>query len=341
MVLNRVTGPSLCPQKYWYVVTKQFCGVSASVFANNEIFRRFPAEIKNVATKELQSTTNFPINKQPRTFVTTTFGLFAALLRQKELSHDGFIGSSHFSRVFSAINDIELKQDGAKTFGGNFEDPNLKMQHLQVQVKQLQEEIEFVKAKNCNHERNCSLDSNDSYFSLPSSPSTMSSSPTSISSSPSSMSSTSPSSTTSSQTIEDTKSGSFGSTTKKRKIASLCQNVLEDVQDVCNQRNESMACVLGNGFVFGGEMEKEYVRNTISDTIDVVMNASGPKKGFCQLLTGETLKRIHDTMRVPDWVLLLFKLEAKLPDAAWQTMLNLTHLGRSGVCTIYSWKKHS
>jgi len=36
-------------------------------------------------------------------------------------------------------------------------------------------------------------------------------------------------------------------------------------------------------------------------------------------------------LRVPDWVLLYFKLQVRLPDAAWQTLLNLTQLGRSGV----------
>ena len=35
--------------------------------------------------------------------------------------------------------------------------------------------------------------------------------------------------------------------------------------------------------------------------------------------------------RIPDWVLLYFKLEAKIPDNAWQTMINLTKLGRTWV----------
>ncbi|KAL9973285.1 hypothetical protein ACROYT_G019716 [Oculina patagonica] len=34
-------------------------------------------------------------------------------------------------------------------------------------------------------------------------------------------------------------------------------------------------------------------------------------------------------MRVPDWVLLYFKLHAKLPDQEWQTLLNLSRLGKS------------
>ena len=37
------------------------------------------------------------------------------------------------------------------------------------------------------------------------------------------------------------------------------------------------------------------------------------------------------SMCVPNWVLLYFKLQAKLPDSARQTLLKLTQLGRCGI----------
>ena len=67
------------------------------------------------------------------------------------------------------------------------------------------------------------------------------------------------------------------------------------------------------------------------------MEARGAKKGLTELLLPTTHQRLLESMRVPDWVLLYFKLQAKLPDAAWQTLLNLTQLGRSGVSfTLYT-----
>ena len=61
------------------------------------------------------------------------------------------------------------------------------------------------------------------------------------------------------------------------------------------------------------------------------MDAKGSRKGLSELLLPQTYQRILESLRVPDWVLLYFKLQVRLPDAAWQTLLNLTQLGRSGV----------
>ena len=92
--------------------------------------------------------------------------------------------------------------------------------------------------------------------------------------------------------------------------------------------------MLGNRFIAGGDAEKEEVRDIISQVVDMVMENKGAKKGFSELLSSETNNRIMKSMRVPDWVLLYFKLQTKLPDSAWQTLLNLTQLGKSGVSLL-------
>ena len=89
--------------------------------------------------------------------------------------------------------------------------------------------------------------------------------------------------------------------------------------------------MLGNAFIFGDDTETSEVRDTISNVVDMVMTAKGSKRGLTELLSSDTYERILQSMRVPDWVLLYFKLQAKLPDSAWQTLLNLTQLGKSGV----------
>ena len=61
------------------------------------------------------------------------------------------------------------------------------------------------------------------------------------------------------------------------------------------------------------------------------MEAKGAKKGLAEIFSSQTYEQIFASLRVPDWVLLYFKLKTRLPDDAWQTLLNLTQLGKSGV----------
>ena len=70
---------------------------------------------------------------------------------------------------------------------------------------------------------------------------------------------------------------------------------------------------------------------TLSEILNLVMDSKGTKKGIKDLLLAKTHQRVLQSMRVPDWVLLYLKIQAELPDAAWQTLLNLTQFGRSGV----------
>lgn len=270
--LNRVYGPSLSSEKHWYVVTKQLCGVRATDFAKNEIFRLFPSEIQCVTTDELRSTTNLLINKQPRTFVVTSFGLCTGLLRVRGLPNDGFIASSSFNKVLSAVNSIQLEFDGAKIFGGNAckTDPNvIRILELETEIDLLNQTIEEFKT---------SPQSSKHWSSLPSTPPS-SKSKSSTSSLASSSPSSSPHSSLNSR-IEETVSSPVGSTTKKRKVSSLCQKAFNDLEHVCGQHSETLPCVFGNGFVFGGTFEKEKIRNTISTTIDIVMTQEGSSRNF-------------------------------------------------------------
>ncbi|KAL9977020.1 hypothetical protein ACROYT_G014380 [Oculina patagonica] len=63
----------------------------------------------------------------------------------------------------------------------------------------------------------------------------------------------------------------------------------------------------------------------------MIIEAKGSKKDFSGLLTSETYDHIMKGMRVPDWVLLYFKLQTKFPDSARQTLLNLTQLGKNNL----------
>lgn len=73
---------------------------------------------------------------------------------------------------------------------------------------------------------------------------------------------------------------------------------------------------------------KEY---RVLEVVDQVTKSKGSKNVLTELLLPETLENVFQSIRVPDWVLLFFKLQTRLPDSAWQTLLNLTRLGKSGV----------
>ena len=108
--LSRVTGKNLNPRKHWYVLTSSLCGVKPNVFAKNEIFQRFPEEIRSVAPADLKpAKQGCSFSMQPiKLFVVSSFGLCAALLRQRDLSPDGFVGSDKFIPVVDALNGITL-----------------------------------------------------------------------------------------------------------------------------------------------------------------------------------------------------------------------------------------
>ena len=55
------------------------------------------------------------------------------------------------------------------------------------------------------------------------------------------------------------------------------------------------------------------------------------KKAVKVILSDETYQTFMQSMAVPDWVLLYFKISARLPDGAWQMLLNLTKLGDTKV----------
>lgn len=321
--LSRVTGRNLDSRKHWYVATKDLCGVRPNAFAKNEIFRRFPDEIRSVPPADLKPATracSFHTRQPNNLYVVSTFGLCAALLRQREFPADEFVNSQEIIPVVDAVNRIALDCDVPDSNLGGKSD---ELQKCQSRIAELEYEMsELMK----NQE-----DLNS--FVLSSSP-LAASSPSCLLNTPESSSNgndISSSSSSSSSIIEETLKSSLGPTLKKRKVASECKKVSTDVDGVLEKYHETLACILGNSFLYGTDQEKGKVSETISEVVNLVIDTKGPKKGLSELLLPETHQRLLESMRVPDWVLLYFKLQAKLPDAAWQMLLNLTQLGRGGV----------
>ena len=239
--LCRVTSPALDTKKHWYVLTKNLCGSRPKDFAKNEIFCRFPSEIQLVETRELKPATNNCSNSYSKNtrnlYVATSFGLCAALLRQRDFPRDGFIESSEFNSVRNAMNcvildsdtglggkdsnfgahvvvDAQIAQDaqGTARSKANLTASDLELLQLKTRVSELEAEIAALKS---------SSTSPSNGFSPGSSP---------------------VSSCSSSSSIEEIKVSPLGSTTKKRKVAAHCRTIITDLNDVCDKCRESLAC---------------------------------------------------------------------------------------------------
>lgn len=307
--LNRVTGPSLDKQKHWYVLSRELCGYKPTVFARNEVFASFPSEISYVDPRELRcASVGCKINRQPKqVYVVSSFGLVCALLRQREYPQDGFIKSTEFTNVISSLNSVKL-EFGAKfeigDFGAQFESDSkelrVQLENSRAAISKLEEDVRQLEAKlNREISFKSSPNSSDSAIGL---------------------------------SIDEINDSLLGPIVKKRKMNSLCKRVVSDLKDLSDKYRESLGCVLGNHFVFGNNEEKDETRDIISEILDVVLESSKTQKPLCDVLHPETYGKILQSMRVPDWVLLYFKIQAKLPDNSWQILLNLTQLGRGGVC---------
>ena len=72
----------------------------------------------------------------------------------------------------------------------------------------------------------------------------------------------------------------------------------------------------------------------LNDIANQVTTKDGPKQAF-ETMLGDSAPEFFHSLRVSDWTLLYFKLQSRIPDQGWQTMLNLTKLGRTGVHTMY------
>ena len=327
--LSRVEGPSLDPQKKWYVLSKEIIGTLSARLADfvHSVSKIFPDEVQSVSARELRPAKSGSIaayknyTRSPRNlYVLSTFGLCVGLLRQREIPPDGLLKSPVFTSVARLVNCIDLELQEAKDLDSGAKpihdsaQLSAELAEKKVLIESLELELKLMQA------RTADLESEIERMVTSSIPDHSSSrTPPPCESSPDS-------------SIEDIQNSSnFGSTTKKRKLQKKCKEVMASLHDVSEKYGESISCVLANSFIFGNDAERFEVKDIISDVVEMIMEAKGSKKGLSELLSSETYGRIMRSMRVPDWVLLYFKLQTRLPDSAWQTLPNLTQLGKSKV----------
>ena len=105
------------------------------------------------------------------------------------------------------------------------------------------------------------------------------------------------------------------------------------IESVCLQQGETLgdvvaqSCPFQRKKTFNGINGQELIWHVFSE----VANELGVRKAFCELVPEELWNQRVQMMSVPDWMLLLCKLESTISDDSWQMILNRTRLGKSGV----------
>jgi len=131
-------------------------------------------------------------------------------------------------------------------------------------------------------------------------------------------------------TNTDEKSAKSPKRKKMRLSKKSAGEILRTLEDVCDRHKASVSSVIGHLCTHDPAKQPREARNIISEIVTAVTERKGVKRGL-EALVPDVLQQYLHQFRVPDWVLLYFKLEAKIPDEGWQTMMNLTKLGRTKV----------
>lgn len=69
----------------------------------------------------------------------------------------------------------------------------------------------------------------------------------------------------------------------------------------------------------------------LSDIASKVASKSSSPRQVIEAIIGDSAAQFLQSLRVPDWTLLYVKLQSRIPDQAWQTLVSLTKLGITGV----------
>ena len=133
------------------------------------------------------------------------------------------------------------------------------------------------------------------------------------------------------EALEDLERTPHGPRLQMKRAGNVSKALLEDLRGHFTSKGSNIGKVFGYGYLYSREDNEDFVREIVSTALLTVAQKQGIRKALSSLLTDEVHEKYVDSMRVADWVQLYVKLSTKLPDRAWQTVLNFLNIGRSGV----------
>lgn len=100
--------------------------------------------------------------------------------------------------------------------------------------------------------------------------------------------------------------------------------VFEEPEEVAKRHHESLASTLGHLKCCKRNPE---ARNLLQEIDNLIAEEKGVNKAVKVILSDQTFHAFMQSLAVPDWdCYIYFKISARLPDGAWQMLLNLTKL---------------
>ena len=105
------------------------------------------------------------------------------------------------------------------------------------------------------------------------------------------------------------------------------ERVIRDINDVCDNHRESLSTVLSHMCAFGDPN----ATSVLNEIVEEVALKKGVKRSVEDLVGEGTFSKYVESLRVPDWILLYFKIKARISGRTWQAVINITRLGRTGV----------
>ena len=105
------------------------------------------------------------------------------------------------------------------------------------------------------------------------------------------------------------------------------------MKTLCEAKGESIGSVLGQSCLLTKKVGRD-ARELLSTVMETVVQEKGVKVAFSKVIPVDVWEEKLKSMRVPDWIYLLFKLKSRISDRSWQDLINFTRVGRTGVRII-------
>ena len=311
--LHRVFGSSLSQRKKWFSLSSRLVGRKVSQFLKGKFFECFPNEISRVRVADLWRENGehvpcewFGVQNSEEAFAITLFGLCGGLVKLCSTADDGFLSSDVFVSLVDKINNLDVGESRAIDGTANMAiDGTPKSQRIAI----LEKDLQFYREK-VRQTKNSIANTLETPPTTPL-PSTSRKMDTLI--------------------LSNINDSSLGPISKKREMRTVSNLALEDIDDAFHSSYGRLGAILGYGFIYGKEEHQQAVKSAISEAIEIVAESKGLESAAELAFTPDVKQKQEAAMRVPDWVQLYVKLETKLPDDGWQTVLNFLNLGKSGV----------
>ncbi|KXJ06390.1 hypothetical protein AC249_AIPGENE6093 [Exaiptasia diaphana] len=307
-MIFRVFSQNLDPRKKWYVLNSDICGITPKKFSSSDFFGRFNEEITSRPISELQDEHGNNISaklveagsriQSTDLLLGTTFAILAGNIRKRHLDDSKFAKTCQFEALKDKINQLDITTESSDP---SLDDLSITRPPISTSTpvsSKRDDEQSSVNRKRKSPPIFGALSNDDS--------------------------------SSSSSSIEDIESRNYGKIYKVRILRKKCNMILEKIHSICKDHNEELASVIARSCLFERGELRDKGQEIIQDVFTKVEKELGLEKTFDDLIPSELLSKRVASMTVPDWQLLLMKLEIPISDEGWQTLLNRTQIGKGG-----------